>query len=97
MRIKKFNEEISRDELKDELSSSFTASGNLEKHAQEIKDELLSFVDELLDDEVELLGQLAKLQKGEISQNDVDIVKAMEIGQKLNQELMNIIKKYKNI
>jgi hypothetical protein len=37
----KFNEEISRDELKDELSSSFTASGNLEKHAQEIKDELL--------------------------------------------------------
>jgi predicted Mrr-cat superfamily restriction endonuclease len=43
----KFNEEISRDELKDELSSSFTASGSLEKHAQEIKDELLSFVDEL--------------------------------------------------
>lgn len=94
MRIKKFNEEISRDELKDELSSSFTASGNLEEHAQKIKDELLSFVDQLLDEDVELLGQLVKLQKGEISLSDFDFSKAMEVGQKLNQELMNLAKKY---
>lgn len=91
--IKKFNES-KRDEVRDEISSSFKASGNLVKHEQEIKDEILSFIDNLLDDEIDVIHQLAKLQKGEISRNDVDIPKLMEMGQKLNQEMMNIVKKY---
>jgi hypothetical protein len=37
---------------------------------------------------------LAKLQKGEISLSDFDFSKAMEVGLKLNQELMNLAKKY---
>ena len=36
--IKKFNES-KRDEVRDEISSTFKASGNLVKHEQEIKDE----------------------------------------------------------
>ena len=91
--IKRFNES-KRDEVRDEISSSFKASGNLVKHEQEIKDEILSFIDNLLDDEIDVIYQLSKLQKGEISATDVDIPKLMEIGQKLNKEMMNIVKKY---
>ena len=91
--IKRFNES-KRDEVRDEISSSFKASGNLVKHEQEIKDEILSFIDNLLDDEIDFIHQLAQLQKGEISATDVDMPKLMEIGQKLNQEMMNIVKKY---
>ena len=91
--IKRFNES-KRDEVRDEISSSFKASGNLVKHEQEIKDEILSFIDNLLDDEIDVIHQLAKLQKGEISATDVDMPKLMEMGQKLNKEMMNIVKKY---
>ena len=91
--IKRFNES-KRDEVRDEFLSSFKASGNIVKHEQEIKDEILSFIDNLLDDEIDVIYQLSKLQKGEISATDVDIPKLMEIGQKLNKEMMNIVKKY---
>jgi len=37
---------------------------------------------------------MAQLKKGEISQEDVDVSKLMEMGQELNKELMNIVKKY---
>lgn len=47
--IKRFNES-KRDEVRDEISSSFKASGHLVKHEQEIKDEILSYIDGLLDD-----------------------------------------------
>lgn len=91
--IKRFNES-KRDEVRDEISSSFKASGHLVKHEQEIKDDILSFIDQLLDDEIELIHQMAQLKKGEISATDVDMPKLMEIGQKLNQQMMSIVKKY---
>ena len=91
--IKRFNES-KRDEVRDEISSSFKASGHLVKHEQEIKDDILSFIDQLLDDEIDIIHQLAQLQKGEISASDVDMPKLMEMGQKLNQQMMNIVKKY---
>lgn len=91
--IKRFNES-KRDEVRDEISSSFKASGHLVKHEQEIKDEILSYIDGLLDDEIDLIHQMAQLKKGEISATDVDIPKLMEIGQKLNQQMMSIVKQY---
>ena len=94
--IKRFNES-KRDEVKDGISSLIKASGHLVRHEQEIKDEILSFVDELLDDEIDVIHQLAKLEKGEISPTDVDIPRLMEIGQKVNQQMMNIVKKYNKL
>lgn len=91
--IKRFNES-KRDEVRDEISSSFKASGHLVRHEQEIKDDILSFIDQLLDDEIDVIHQLAQLQKGEISATDVDMPRLMEMGQKLNQQMMNIVKKY---
>lgn len=91
--IKRFNES-KRDEVRDEISSSFKASGNLIKHEQEIKDDILSFIDQLLDDEIDLIHQMSQLKKGEISATDVDMSKIMEIGQKLNQQMMSIVKQY---
>ncbi len=91
--IKRFNES-KRDEVRDEISSSFKASGHLVKHEQEIKDDILSFIDQLLDDEIDLIHQMAQLKKGEISATDVDMPKLMEIGQKLNQQMMSIVKQY---
>ena len=91
--IKRFNES-KRDEVRDEISSSFKASGHLVKHEQEIKDEILSYIDGLLDDEIDLIHQMAQLKKGEISATDVDMPKLMEIGQKLNQQMMSIVKQY---
>jgi hypothetical protein len=40
------------------------------------------------------MHQLIQLKTGEISSNDVDLIKLMEIGQKLNQKLMSIAGKY---
>jgi len=91
--IKRFNESI-RDEVRDEISSSFKATGNLAQHEQEIKNDILSYIDELLDDEVESIHQMAQLQKGEISKEDVDMEKLMGIGQKVNQALMDIMSNY---
>jgi len=91
--IKRFNESI-RDEVRDEISSSFKATGNLAQHEQEIKNDILSYIDELLDDEVESIHQMSQLQKGEISKEDVDIQKLMGIGQKVNQALMGIMSNY---
>ena len=91
--IKRFNESR-RDDVRDEISSSFKATGHLVKHEQEIKDDIIAYVDTLLDDEVELIHQLAQLEKGEISENDVDKYKIVGIGQKLTLQLMDIIKKY---
>lgn len=91
--IKRFNES-KRDEVRDEISSSFKASGYLVKHEQEIKDDILSFIDQLLDDEIDIIHQMAQLKKGEISATDVDMPKLMEIGQKLNQQMMSIVKQY---
>jgi len=91
--IKRFNES-KRDEVRDEISSSFKASGHLVRHEQEIKDDILSFIDQLLDDEIDVIHQLVQLQKGEISATDVDIPRLMEMGQKLNQQVMNIVKRY---
>ena len=64
------------------------------KHEQDIKNDILSYLDDLLDDEIELIHQLVQLKNGEISSNDVDLVKLMEVGQKLNQKLMDIAGKY---
>jgi len=91
--ILRFNES-KRDEVRDEISSSFKASGHLVRHEQEIKNDILSYIDQLLDDEIEIIHQMAQLKKGEISASDVDMPKIMEIGQKLNQQMMNIVKKY---
>lgn len=91
--IKRFNES-KRDEVRDEISSSFKASGHLVKHEQEIKNDILSYIDGLLDDEIEVIHQMAQLQKGEISAQDVDMAQIKDIGQKLNSHLMGIIKKY---
>ena len=93
--IKRFNESI-RDEVRDEISSSFKATGHLAQHEQEIKNDILSYIDELLDDEIECIHQMAQLQKGEISKEEVDIEKLMTIGQKVNQALMGIMKGYMN-
>jgi hypothetical protein len=93
--LKRFNESI-RDKVRDEISSSFKTTGHLIKHEQEIKADILSYIDQLLDDEVESIHQMAQLQKGEISKEDVDIQKLMGIGQKVNQALMNIMSNYMN-
>jgi len=93
--IKKFNEST-RDKVRDEISSSFKTTGALIQHEQEIKNDILSYIDQLLDDEVESIHQMAQLQKGEISKEDVDIQKLMGIGQKVNQALMNIMSNYMN-
>jgi hypothetical protein len=93
--IKRFNESI-RDKVRDEISSSFKTTGTLIKHEQEIKNDILSYIDQLLDDEVECIHQMAQLQKGEISKEEVDIEKLMTIGQKVNQALMNIMSNYMN-
>jgi hypothetical protein len=91
--IKKFNESV-RDQVKDAISSSYQASGSLVKYEQEIKNDILSYLDGLLDEEIEVIHQMAQLQKGEISQEDVDVSKLISIGQKLSKELMNIAGKY---
>jgi hypothetical protein len=91
--ILRFNESI-RDEVRDEISSSFKVSGHLVRHEQEIKNDILSYIDQLLDDEIDIIHQLAQLQKGEISPSDVDMPKIMEMGQKLNQQMINIVKNY---
>lgn len=92
--IKKFNESI-RDDVRDQISSSFTASGSLVKHEQEIKNDILSYIDGLLDEEIDTIHQIAQLQKGEIQLTDVDLPKLMEMGQNLNKHLMDILRKYK--
>jgi len=91
--IKKFNEGL-RDDLKDEVSSTFKVDGILTKYENDIKMDILNHVDKMLDDEVGFLDQLSKLQKGEISQEDVDIKKLMSFGQKFNKDLMDIVRKY---
>jgi hypothetical protein len=91
--IKRFNES-NRDDVRDEISSSFKATGDLVKHEQDIKNDILSYIDQLLDDEIDTIHQMYKLQKGEISPSDVNIPKMMEIGNKLNKELMNLARKY---
>jgi len=91
--IKRFNES-KRDEVRDEISSSFKASGHLVRHEQEIKDDILSFIDQLLDDEIDVVHQIAQLQKGEIPATEVDMPRLMEIGQKLTQQMISIVKKY---
>jgi hypothetical protein len=83
-----------RDDLKDEVSSSFKVDGHLTKYENDIKMDILNHVDKMLDDEVGFLDQLSKLQKGEISQEDVDIKKLMSFGQKFNKDLMDIVRKY---
>jgi hypothetical protein len=40
---------------------------------------------------------MSQLKRGEISATDVDIPKLMEIGQKLNKQMMDIVKKYNKI
>ena len=93
--IRKFNESI-RDDVRDQISSSFTASGSLVKYEQEIKNDILSYIDGLLDEEIETIHQIAQLQKGEIQPTDVDVAQLMEMGQKLNKHLMDIVRKYRN-
>lgn len=94
--LKKFNEGF-KDELKDEVLSTIKTDGYWKKHEEEIKQDILDYIDSLLDEEAEGIQQLVKLQKGEISQEEVDINKLMEIGNKLNQSLMSIVKKYNKI
>jgi hypothetical protein len=91
--IKKFNES-KRDEVRDEVLSSFKTSGHLVRYEQEIKNDMISYIDQLLDDEIDIIHQLAQLQKGEISAEDVDISKVKEMSQKVAQQMMNIMKKY---
>lgn len=88
-----FNEGI-KDELKDEVLSTIQTEGSMKEHEEEIKQDILDYIDSLLDEEAEGIQQLVKLQKGEISQEEVDIQKLMEIGNKLNQSLMSIVRKY---
>ena len=83
-----------RNIVKDRFSSSISSTGKFTKHEQDIKNDILSYLDDLLDDEIELIHQLVQLKNGEISSNDVDLVKLMEVGQKLNQKLMDIAGKY---
>jgi hypothetical protein len=83
-----------RNIVKDKISSSMTTSGKFIDSEQEIKNDILSYLDELLDQDIELIHQLIQLKTGEISSNDVDLIKLMEIGQKLNQKLMSIAGKY---
>ena len=74
-----------------------TTSGKFIESEEEIKNDILSYLDELLDQDIELIHQLIQLiqlKTGEISGNDVDLIKLMEIGQKLNQKLMSIAGKY---
>ena len=83
-----------RNIVKDSISSSMSSTGKFTKYEQDIKNDILSYLDDLLDDEIELIHQLVQLKNGEISSNDVDLVKLMGVGQKLNQKLMDIASRY---
>ena len=92
--LKRFNESISRDDIKSEFTSNFKATGSLEQHGEAIRSEILDFIDNLSDDEVLILDQLSKLQKGEITENDIDVENIMVFSQKFNNQMMAIVKKY---
>jgi len=83
-----------RNIVKDRISSSMSSTGKFTKYEQDIKNDILSYLDDLLDDEIELIHQLVQLKNGEISSNDVDLVKLMGVGQKLNRKLMDIASRY---
>lgn len=91
--IKKFNETL-KDDVKHEILSTFKTSGNLIKYENDIKNDIIFYIEQLLDEEIETIYKLAQLKKGEISKEDVDMSMVMEIGNKLNKELTDIVNKY---
>jgi replication initiation and membrane attachment protein DnaB len=86
-------EESKRDKIKADFSKNFKTV--LTEKEQDMKNDILSFVDMLSDEEVHTISQLEKLRKGEISSSDLDMSKLNEIRSKLNVGMMNIVKKYK--
>lgn len=88
-------DESKRDKIKEDFSKNFKAPLVLSGQEQEIKNDILSYIDQLSLDEIDAISQLDKLRKGEISSSDLDMSKLNEIGRKLNVGMMNIVKKYK--
>ena len=91
--IKKFNETL-KDDVKHEILSTFKVSGNLIEYENDIKNAIIFYIEQLLDEEIETIYKLAQLKKGEISKEDVDMSKVMEVGNKLNKELTDVVNKY---
>jgi len=91
--LKKFNE-TRREELIDRMRSEFQADGTAKEYEEKIKDDIAAYFNTLLDDEVELIHQLAQLNKGEISEDEVDKKKIIGIANKFSSQLMNIVTGY---
>ena len=88
-------DESKRDKIKEDFSKNFRTPIVLAGKEQDIKNDVLSFVDSLSDEEFDTISQLEKLRKGEISSSDLDMSKLNEIRSKLNVGMVNIVKKYK--
>lgn len=91
--LKKFDESR-REELTDRMRSEFQVDSSIKEYEEKIKDDIAAYFNTLLDDEVELIHQLAQLNKGEISEDEVDKEKILGIGIKFSSQLMNIMKGY---
>lgn len=89
-------DEPKRDKIKEDFSKNFKAPLVLASQEQDIKNDILSYIDHLSLDEIDAITQLDKLRKGEVSSSDLDMSKINEIGSKLNAGMMNIVSKYKN-
>ena len=55
---------------------------------------MLNLIDSLSDEEVEILDQLSKLQKGEITEDDIDVESVISFSQKFNNEMSSTLRKY---
>jgi hypothetical protein len=91
--LRGFNESR-REELIDRMRSEFQVDGSIKEYEEKIKDDIASYFNTLLDDEVELIHQLAQLNKGEISEDEVDKEKILGIATKFSSQLMNIVRGY---
>jgi hypothetical protein len=87
------NESNLRDEVKSKMMSSFKSKGTV-KDIEKVKSDILKLVDDMLDDEVELLNQIAMIESGELSKKDVDFKKITEFSIKFGKMLQDIAKKY---
>jgi hypothetical protein len=90
-------DESKRDKIKEDFSKNFKAPLVLAAREQEIKNDILSYIDQLSLDEVDAISQLEKLRKGEISSSDLDMSKINQIGNKVTVGMASIVNKYKTL
>jgi len=90
-------DESKRDKMKEDFSKNFKAPPVLAGREQEMKNDILSYIDQLSLDEIDAISQLEKLRKGEIPSSDLDMSKINQIGNKLTVGMTSIVNKYKTL